>query len=83
MKKYHALIKNWKHVIRNNPKATVQFVIIDKDTSTEYLGLHKINLYQQLTLDEWSDFNVTHDNAFFISDEDLVSLVDYLLKGVF
>lgn len=78
MEKYHALIKNWKHIILNDEYAKVQFIIFNRGLSSEYLGLEEIDLYEPLTKDEWLDFNVYEDTATFLTDKEMESLFECL-----
>ena len=78
MERYHALIKNFKHIILYDKDAKVQFVIKNRGHHFNYLGLGYIDLYSSLTKNEWLDFNVYEDNAIFLTNEEMLSLLEYL-----
>lgn len=78
MEEYHALIKNWKHIIRNDKYEKVQYIIFNRGLSSAHLGLEDIDLYEPLTKDEWLEFDISNDNAVFYTDEELEFIVDYL-----
>ena len=78
MEKYYALIRNFKHIILNDENAKVQFVIKNRGYHSNYLALEGIDLYSSLTKSEWLDFNVYEDNAIFLTNEEMISLLEYL-----
>ena len=78
MEKYYALIRNFKHIILNDENAKVQFVIKNRGYHSNYSALEGIDLYSSLTKSEWLDFNVYEDNAIFLTNEEMISLLEYL-----
>lgn len=78
MKKYYALIKNWRTIIEHDMDATAQYNIINKGLSSEYLGLSYVDLCHPLTKEEWAEWGITEDTAAFLTTEEFDYLIDYL-----